>query len=193
MIITLTSLLIVGIVFLVLSYGLLISWYIFLPVCLALIIVRLFRCNLRNLVAAKLLLFKRPDLFTPSQTDMLLASPSIFMPSSRTISDLIRFDYSAALTIATFLSLVYAVLCLILQQWLPVLLSLLTFILPILLDLRGAFETSNRDENIKRAATRCLKKTEKFPDSHNPASDPNLDYFTDDYNSIMEKMIAQKK
>lgn len=193
MIITLTSFLIVGIVYIVLFYAMAVSWYLLVPICLAMIIVRLVRYNARNLVAAKLLLYKRPDLFSPGQSDMLLASPSIFMTSARNVSDIIRFDYASALTIVTFLSLTYALLCVTFQLWLPLLLSLLMFVLPILLDLKGAFETNNRDENIRRATTRCLSKTEKHPDMHSPQSDQNLDYLTDDYISIIEKLTAQNQ
>ena len=193
MIVTLSIFILTAIVHIVLYFGMPVSWHLYVPISLFFTVTWLYICHLRNLAAAKLLLKNRPDLLTDSQSDMLLASPSLFMPSARKTSNTLRHDYSTAVNIILFMSTAYAVFTLIVQQWLSLMVSLIVFILPLALNLKNAFETANPQENIKRASSRCLSRIEKHPDNYNPASNPKLDYLTKDYNSIIDKLTAQKK
>jgi uncharacterized membrane protein len=113
--------------------------------------------NARNRGIAKTIIKKSPELFSDEEKQMLVNSPSLFIPAIELYTAFARFEFASAIGGITWVTLIYGVVCIFIHSWISLLLCICIFLYSWLGPLGNAFETHSLEENTKRAISRYLR------------------------------------
>ncbi len=134
-------------------------WPYYMPVALVATLGAMHAIQERNRAVAVRIVERFPNLLSAQEREMLLASPSLFVPQLDGQHPLFSGrDVVGVVQATAALAVVYGVLAVILQAWLPAVLSLGVVLYSLFGPLATAFPAANHTDSETRAVERCLAR-----------------------------------
>jgi hypothetical protein len=159
MIVIVSILFVTALCFSVLSFSVAGLWPYYTPAALVLTLLWMHAVDGRNRYVAGKMVRSFPNLLSANEREMLLGSPSVFVPQLR--SPYLLFsggDVVSVVQTAAWMALVYGVLSAHRQAWTPALLSFGVFLYALLGPLANAFAAASHVDSEVRAIDRCLAR-----------------------------------
>ena len=168
-----------GILFLVISLFIPGVWTYYVPALLSVTVLLVQLQDARNKTFAKQIIARHPDSLLEVEQQMLLRSPSLFVPHLRLITLIAKADLGSAATIVLFICAISALVFLFFTEWLAC--AICAFILFYLWQskITSAFLTNDPQKDAQRAAWRLDGYT--VPEDH-------LDYLCTVYADLITKL-----
>jgi hypothetical protein len=180
---TIAVLLITAVVFFVLSFFVKGVWSYYVPISLIILSfwIILIKSHFKNIAHG--IIYKNPDLFEADEKEMLLSSPSIFIPKIVLITFFFQVDPGASASYAMFISLIYSVIALFTQNWIGLIICISIFLF-ILFGINVSF-AGHPEDDVSRFIIR-YSKAQKF--DRKKLSEYEISLLMDSYNTILEKL-----
>ncbi len=183
MFMTIVVFLIAAVVFFVMSFFLEGVWSYYVPVSLIILSLCIITIKSHFKNVARAIIHKNPGLFEDEEKEMLLSSPSIFIPQIEFITSFFKVEPGAAASYAMFISLIYSVITLFTQNWIGLIICSAIFIY-VLFGINVSF-AGHPEDNIINFINR-YSKAKKF--DRKKLSENELSFLMDSYNTIMDKL-----
>jgi len=157
MFITIITFLIVAVIFFILSYFVQELWVYYVPSASLLVLIWIMTIIMRNKYVANNILKNYSELFSNEQADMLLNSPSIFLPKTELFTSFAQMEPNAACGYIMFISIGYSIFSIYLQNWSIFIISFI-IIITIFYAINVSFPVGSDDDCIRAIIRYCRAK-----------------------------------
>jgi hypothetical protein len=159
MITILSMLSIIALCFAVLSLSVTGLWPYYIPVALIAALLWMHGIDLRNRCVARRIVRLFPELLSVQEQEMLLGSPSLFVPSLGLHHPIFSgHDVTSVVQTAAAIGIAFGIISALKQAWIPACLALCIFLYCLRGPLANAFESHDPSDCMARAVDRCRSR-----------------------------------